>query len=159
MDSQEMPVGEQADFAADFALGLVTAMGMQASVRTEIDDNDTDIEVMIEGDDLGVLVGPKGVTMQALEEVTRAALSRHAGGRSARVHIDVAGYRQRRRAALADFARKVVEDVLATGEARSLEPMNAADRKVVHDTAAEIPGVVTGSEGEEPRRRVVIEPA
>lgn len=157
MYSQQMPIGEQAEFAASFALGLVTEMGLQATVRTESDDND--IEVMVEGEELGVLVGPRGVTMQALEEVTRAALSRHAGGNSARVHVDVAGYRQRRRAALAEFARKVAEEVVATGESRSLEPMNAADRKVVHDTAAEIPGVVTGSEGEDPRRRVVINPA
>lgn len=157
MESQQMPIGEQAEFAASFALGLVTEMGLRATVRTETEDND--IEVMVEGDELGVLVGPRGVTMQALEEVTRAALSRHAGGNSARVHIDVAGYRQRRRAALAEFARKVAEEVVATGESRSLEPMNAADRKVVHDTAAEIPGVVTGSEGEDPRRRVVINPA
>ena len=57
---------------------IVGAMGLRASVRTEIDDND--IELMVEGDELGILVGPRGVTMQALEEVTRAALSRHAGG-------------------------------------------------------------------------------
>lgn len=157
MDSEHMPIEEQAEFAATFALGLVTEMGLRATVRTESEDND--IEVMVEGEELGVLVGPRGVTMQALEEVTRAALSRHAGGNSARVHVDVAGYRQRRRAALAEFARKVAEEVVATGESRSLEPMNAADRKVVHDTAAEIPGVVTGSEGEDPRRRVVINPA
>ncbi|MFM7224640.1 MAG: protein jag, partial [Actinomycetota bacterium] len=141
MDSEQMPIGEQADFAADFVGDLVTAMGLTATIRTELDDND--MEVMVDGDDLGVLLGPRGVTMQALEEVTRAALSRHAGGKSARVHLDVAGYRQRRRAALADFARKVAEEVVTTGESRSLEPMNAADRKVVHDTVAEIDGVVT----------------
>lgn len=157
MDGERMEIGEQADFAADFAGGLVAAMGLQASIRTEVDD--TDIEVMVEGDELGVLVGPRGVTMQAIEEVTRAALSKHAGGNSARVHVDVAGYRQRRRAALADFARTVADEVVATGESRSLEPMNAADRKVVHDALSDLAGVETGSEGEEPRRRVVINPA
>ena len=105
-----------------------------------------------------MLVGPKGVTLQALEEVVRAAAQHHAGGHSARVHVDVAGYRQRRRDALSEFARKIAAEVQASGEARSLEPMSAADRKVVHDAIADLDGLATSSEGEDPRRRVVIRP-
>ena len=75
------------------------------------------------------------------------------------VHVDVGRYRERRREALAAFARKVAAEVEESGETRALEPMNAADRKVVHDTVAEIEGVATASEGEDPRRRVVIRPA
>jgi spoIIIJ-associated protein len=72
--------------------------------------------------------------------------------------VDVAGYRQARREALARFTKDVAAKVLDTGEAVTLEPMTPADRKVVHDTANEIEGVSTASEGEEPRRRVVILP-
>ena len=75
------------------------------------------------------------------------------------MRVDVGGYRERRREALAAFARQVAEEVRDTQVERALEPMNPPDRKVVHDTVAEIEGVATSSEGEEPRRRVVIRPA
>jgi spoIIIJ-associated protein len=156
VDIETMPVDQQAAHAAGFAEELVRTMGFTATVRTEIDDDD--IEVMVEGDNLGVLVGPRGVTLQALEEVVRAAVQRHAGGHSARVHVDVAGYRQRRRDALAAFARKVADEVKESGTARSLEPMGSSDRKVVHDALTDVDGVSTVSEGEDPRRRVVIVP-
>ncbi len=151
-----MPVEEQAAHAAEFAGELVRTMGFEGTVSTDVGEDD--LTVKIEGDNLGVLVGPKGVTLHALEEVVRAAVQHHAGGHTARVHVDVAGYRERRHEALAAFARKVAGEVELAGEARSLEPMSSADRKVVHDTVAEIDGVTTVSEGEDPRRRVVIRP-
>jgi spoIIIJ-associated protein len=156
VDVETMPVEEQAAHAAEFAGELVRAMGFEGTVRTDIGDDD--VTVRIEGDNLGVLVGPRGVTLHALEEVVRAAVQHHAGGHSARVHVDVAGYRERRREALAAFATKVAAEVKESGTARSLEPMASPDRKVVHDVVAEIEGVSTVSEGEDPRRRVVIRP-
>ena len=75
------------------------------------------------------------------------------------MRIDIGGYRERRKEALARFATQVAADVAATGVAKALEPMHPADRKVVHDTVNELEGVATTSEGEEPRRRVVIVPA
>ena len=75
------------------------------------------------------------------------------------MEVDVAGYRAKRRAALADFTRNLADKVLETGKALALEPMSASDRKVVHDTAGEIDGITTSSEGEDPRRRVVLRPA
>jgi spoIIIJ-associated protein len=156
VDVETLPIGEQADFATTFVDELVRAMGFRATVETDVDEDD--LLVRVEGDNLGVLVGPRGVTLQALDEVVRAALQRKAGGHSARAHVDVGGYRERRREALAEFARKVASEVKESGAPRSLEPMNAADRKVVHDAVAEVDGVATGSEGEDPRRRVVIRP-
>jgi spoIIIJ-associated protein len=156
VDVETMAIEEQAAHAAEFAGELVRAMGFEGAVRTEIGDDD--ITVRIDGDNLGVLVGPRGVTLQALEEVVRAAVQRHAGGHSARVHVDVSGYRERRRAALAAFATNIAAEVKESGTARSLEPMASPDRKVVHDVVAEIDGVSTLSEGEDPRRRVVIRP-
>ncbi len=158
VDVETVPVAEQAAHAAEFAGALVREMGFPASVRTDIDEEGDDVTVRIEGENLGVLVGPRGVTLHALEEVVRAAVQRFAGGHSARIHVDVGGYRERRRAALAEFARTVAEDVKTSGNPRALEPMSASDRKVVHDVVAQIDGVTTTSEDEDARRHVVIRP-
>jgi len=80
-------------------------------------------------------------------------------GQTARILVDVAQYRERRVAALGRFAAQVAQEVLETGEERALEPMSAADRKAVHDALTETTGVVTRSEGDDPRRFVVIAPA
>jgi spoIIIJ-associated protein len=157
VEVETVPVEDQASHASTFTDELVRTMGFSASVRTEIDDDD--VTVHIEGENLGALVGPRGVTIQALEEVVRAVVQHHAGGHSAWIHVDVAGYRERRRQALAEFAQQIAAEVKETGEERALEPMGAADRKVVHDVISDFDGVDTTSEGEEPRRRVVIFPA
>jgi spoIIIJ-associated protein len=157
VDIETMPVEVQAERASEFAAGLVRAMGFDARVEADVDDDD--VLVRIEGDGLGVLVGPRGATLQAVEELVRAVMQHISGGHSARVHVDVGGYRERRRAALAAFAEQIAAEVRETGSERALEPMSPPDRKVVHDALAEVEGVTTGSEGEEPRRRVVIRPA
>ncbi len=147
-------IEEQVSAGREFATGLVEAFAVQGSVSVEVDDHE--VEVRIDGDDLGLLVGPKGATLAALEELLRGAVGHRGPGR---LHLDVAGYRAKRRAALADFARRVADDVRSSGAAKALEPMSAPDRKVVHDTIGEISGVATISDGEEPRRRVIIQPA
>ena len=157
VDHEEVPIEEQAEAAEDFVAGLVAAMGLDGEVTSDIDD-DT-IEIQVEGAELGLLVGPKGATLSSIDELIRAVVQREAGGNAARVRVDVAGYRAKRRAALEAFTRKVVDEVLATGEARALEPMGSVDRKTVHDAVTEIEGVETSSEGEDPRRHVVIRPA
>jgi spoIIIJ-associated protein len=157
VEQDEVPVEEQAEAAEEFVAGLVAAIGFDAEVTSTVDD-DT-VELQVEGGELGLLVGPKGATLGAIEELTRAVVQREAGGHAARVRVDVAGYRAKRRVALEAFTRKVVEEVLATGEPRALEPMGSADRKTVHDTVNELDGVETSSEGEDPRRYVVIRPS
>lgn len=110
--------------------------------------------------DLGLLIGPKGQTLSSVHELSRAVLQRRAPGRhDGRVRIDIGGYRQRRREALARFVRDQAAAVLESGVSRALEPMNSVDRKIVHDTVNEIDGVSTLSEGMDPNRRVVIIPA
>jgi spoIIIJ-associated protein len=157
VETEAVPVAVQAERATAFAEGLVRAMGFDAQVEADVDDDD--VLVRIDGEGLGVLVGPKGATLHAVEELVRAVVQHTSGGHSARVHVDVAGYRERRRAALAAFAEQVAAEVRDTGTERALEPMSPPDRKVVHDALAVVEGVTTGSEGEEPRRRVVIRPA
>ena len=147
---------EVGEAASDFVRGLVDAFGVDGQTSVAELESDT-IEVRVEGSDLGLLVGPKGATLGAVQELTRTVVTRvEPGGRNIRVHVDVAGYRARRREALERFTRQVAESVKETGTATAMEPMNAADRKVVHDTANAIDGIRTTSEGEEPRRRVVL---
>jgi spoIIIJ-associated protein len=153
----EVNLDEQEAVAVEFVRGLLDALGAGGSVRTSRTEDDG-IALDIDGDGLGLLVGPKGATLSALEELTRAAVQHAAEGQRARLHVDVGGYRQRRREALAEFTKKVAAEVQTAGEARALEPMSASDRKVVHDTVAELDGLATVSEGEDARRHVVIRP-
>lgn len=142
--------------AAAFLEGLAAAMGLDAG--TTIGGAEPELEVRLEGLDLGLLIGPRGQTLLAVQDLTRTVSQRGITNHG-RLHVDVGGYRERRRTALARFTTEVAEQVLSSGVPRALEPMGSADRKVVHDTAATVPGVETRSEGEEPTRRVVISPA
>jgi spoIIIJ-associated protein len=157
MEETTVPVERQAETAVEFTTGLVEAFGADATVSDDIDDGV--ITVNVEGGELGLLIGPKGATLHAIEELVRAVVQRETGGHGARIHVDVAGYRAKRRAALEQFTRQLAEKVRETGEEQVLESMNAPDRKVVHDTVSELDGLETSSEGEEPRRYVVIRPA
>ena len=158
-DMDEATVEQQADITEEFLRGLVNAFDLDATIDHERIDDET-IEVRVDGPDLGLLVGPKGNTLQAIQELSRTVIQRQvAGTHHGRVRIDVAGYRQKRKVALEKFASQVAADVAASGVAKALEPMHPADRKIVHDAINEIDGVRTTSEGEEPRRHVVIRPA
>ena len=152
---------EQEKVAIDFLEGVLDVFDMdgQVAVSDEVAD-DNAIEVAVTGKELGLLVGPKGATLNALQELTRTVVQREAdGAKTERLRVDVAGYRERRTAALQDFARKIAADVAESGNEKVMEPMGPADRKIVHDALNDMDGVETGSEGEEPRRRVVIRPA
>lgn len=143
--------------ATEFLSGLVTAFGANGTVTAQREEDE--IEVRVEGSELGLLVGPGGTTLLAIQDLTRVASQRRLGDQDTRLRVDIAGYRERRKEALGRFAVKVATEVRESGSARILEPMNSADRKIVHDTLAEFEGVTTRSEGEDPRRRVVVEPA
>ena len=142
--------------AAQFVRGLVDAFG--ATGATEVRTDGPEIEVTVSGDQLGLLIGPGGRTLLAVQDLTRVAAQRRLGDHETRLRVDVAGYRERRRVALERFARQVADQVRSTGVARAMEPMPSADRKVIHDTIAEIDGVASRSDGEDPQRRVVVVP-
>jgi spoIIIJ-associated protein len=145
------------DEAQRFVQGLVDAFGLTgtASVHRDADD----IEVKVDGTDLGLLVGPRGSTLQAVQELARVAAQRRLGDHETRLRVDVGGYRERRREALGRFAQQVAAQVVAEGTAKRLEPMSSSDRKIIHDVLAEYEGVETRSEGDDPQRCVVIAPA
>jgi spoIIIJ-associated protein len=153
-NEHEVPIEEQAEAAEAFTQGLVDAFELGAQAKSTIDDDVVTVEVT--GANLGLLVGPKGATLHAIEELVRTVVQRQTDGHGVRIHVDVAGYRAMRRQALEEFTHALAEKVLETGRSQALEPMSAADRKVVHDVATEIDGVSTESEGEDPRRRVIL---
>jgi spoIIIJ-associated protein len=154
----DVSLDEQASVAKDFLVGLIRELNLTADIDIVVPDEDT-VEVNLDGEDLGVLIGPKGTTLLALQDLTRTVVQRKTSASNGRLLVDVGGYRHKRKAALERFARQLAEEVNATRTRKVLEPMNAADRKVVHDAVTDIDGVMTASEGEEPNRRVVILPA
>jgi spoIIIJ-associated protein len=149
---------EQAGVAKEFLEGLVSTMGLEATVEIRTLDEDT-VELAMDGEGLGMLVGPKGSTLAAIQDVTRTVVQGKFPTKTDRILVDIARYRERRAAALTRFTAEVAAEVTEAGDERALEPMSPADRKVVHDAANDIEGVVTRSEGEEPARYVVIAPA
>jgi spoIIIJ-associated protein len=153
----EASVAEQGEMARSFVSDLLDRFGASGTVEVVEVDDET-VEVSVQGQDLGLLIGHKGATLASLQELTRTVVQRHTGGQTARVLVDVAGYRQKRRAALERFAQKVAEEVRESGNEQQLEPMTPPDRKVIHDTVNAIEGVATRSEGLEPQRRVVVAP-
>jgi spoIIIJ-associated protein len=148
----------EGDAAADYLEGLL-----------DIADLDGDIDIDVEGDraqvsvveahpgELRNLVGRDGEVLEALQGLARLAATRETGRRS-RLMLDVAGYRAGRRQRLETVAREAVAAVQSTGGPVRMEPMTSFERKVVHDVVAEA-GLVSISEGEEPNRRVVVQPA
>jgi spoIIIJ-associated protein len=159
-DSMEesLTLEQQGQAASDFLTGLVREFGLNADVSFAEIDEET-VQVAAAGDDLGLLVGPKGATLSAIQDLTRTFVQRQSENRTDRILVDVGGYREKRSAALRRFTLGIVEEVKTAGEERALEPMSPADRKVVHDAVNEIDGVETRSAGTEPTRYVVIAPA
>ena len=155
----EVPVAEQAEVARRFVEGLLETMGIEGSSTVIVEIDEDTAEVQVTGNDLGLLIGPKGATLLALQDLARTVVQRKTGARTGRLLLDVAGYRAKRKEALSRFTEKVAQQVVDSGEPAALEPMSSADRKIVHDTANAIEGVTTSSEGEDPRRRVVVHPA
>ncbi len=158
-DEPMMPLPQQADIAEEFVSGLAERFGLSVEMARE-DVADDEIRITVTGDDMGRMIGRRGSTAMAIDDLVRTVLQRQAGSsRDGRIRVDVGGVRTRRAEALAAFCRTQAAEVRESGVARSLEPMGGADRKVVHDTISEEDGVDTISEGEDPKRRVVIVPA
>ena len=158
-DEVTMPLPQQADLAEEFVSGLAQRFGTSVEFSRENIEDD-EIRITVSGDDLGRMIGRRGTTAGAIDELVRTVLQRQAGSsRNGRIRVDVGGVRARRAEALANFCRAQAEEVRNSGKALSMEPMSAADRKIVHDALTDEDGVETRSEGEDSQRRVVIVPA
>jgi len=147
---------EEAEAAADLLEGLLDAMDLPGDLRISVQDAHAEVEVI--GLEEGVLIGRRGQTLDAVQELVRTAMQRRFERRS-RVLVDVDGYRARRLEKLLERADEAVREVLDSGEPQRLEPMDAIERRLVHQRVAETPGVVSNSHGREPSRRIVIEPS
>lgn len=152
-DRPEMSIEEQARIAAEFLEGLVDAFGLEGTVTTKIDDDV--IVADVDGEQTEALVGVRGSVRSAIHELTRTVMQRYAHD-TARLRLDIAGYAERRRQALTIYAERLIDQLLGEGGEIMLEPMSPADRKVIHDAAAAREGVSSYSEGESPRRYVVL---
>ena len=145
--AEELPV------AASVLSDLLEVMGVEAEVKIDPIPGHEGLEVL--GGELGVLIGRGGENLVALQQVVSAITSRRAG-RAVHVPVDIEGYRRRREDQLKEIAKRVGERVKATGQAVTLEPMLAYERRIVHLSVQGTPGLRTGSVGFEPNRRVVI---
>ena len=149
----------EGEVAADFLEQLLDIADMDGDIDVDVDGDRAAVAIVDseEGRVSRRLVGPDGKVLEALQELTRLAVQSATGERS-RLMLDVAGHRAERRAALVTIARGVIATVKSTGEKQSLQPMNAFERKVVHDEVF-TSGLGSESEGAEPHRFVVILPA
>jgi spoIIIJ-associated protein len=144
----------EGDIAADYIEGLLDIADLDGDIDMDVEGDRAVVSVV--GATLDELVGDDGEVLEALQELTRLAVHRQTGNR-ARLMLDIGGYRAQRRAELAEYGRKIAEEVGRTGEPRSLEAMSPFERKIVHDAVAAA-GMRSESEGEEPNRRVVVFP-
>jgi len=147
------PPDEVATIAGEFVSGVLEAMGLEADVATSVEEERARVDVS--GESLGILIGRKGQTLEALQEITRTAVQRRVRAR-VRLLIDIEGYRDRRRQSLIEYAQSMAQRAIERGTEIELEPMSAYERKVIHDAVSEIEGATSFSEGEEPTRKVVI---
>jgi spoIIIJ-associated protein len=145
---------EEADAAADFLEGLLDALDLPGDLRIKVHPDHVELEVVEIGS--GALIGRRGQTLEAIQELVRCSLQRQFQ-RRARVKIDAEGYRSRRLEKLIEKAEEAIDAVLDSGEAERLEPMDVFERKAIHQLVAEIDGLESRSQGREPARRVIIE--
>ena len=151
----KMNLEEQSEITEDFVSGLLERMGLQARVVSSIEDNRAVVQA--QGLNLGLAIGPRGETVRAITQLAHTMIQRLSDGEAeGKLTVDIGGYRERRRTFLAEFAVNQANEVLEDGNPIALDPMNASDRKVVHDAVSDVEGVATRSEGSDYDRHVVI---
>lgn len=153
-EATENKLLNEGDVAADYLEELLDIADLDGDIENYAESGRAYVSIDTEGD---LLVGKDGEVLDALQTLARLAVLTSTGHRS-RLMLDVGGFRQRRRTELVALAKDAIAEVLANGEAVRLSPMNAFERKVIHDAVAEA-GLISESEGEEPKRRVVVMPA
>jgi spoIIIJ-associated protein len=149
---------EQADAIADFVEELLERMGIDAIAEPTTHGGHVYVDI-VDGpeDDMALLIGRHGQTLDAIQELARTAVGRRLDERI-RVLVDVGDYRKRQEDRLIERAREVAERVQGSGTEERLDPMNAYERKLVHDVVAEFEGLESMSEGVDPERYVVVRP-
>ncbi|HWD04488.1 MAG TPA: R3H domain-containing nucleic acid-binding protein [Amycolatopsis sp.] len=154
-DGDDLLVRE-GDIAGDYLERLLDLLDYDGDIDLDVEAGRAIVSID-GGEDLEKLVGPRGTVLEALQELTRLAVQQETGSRS-RLMLDIAGWRADRREELRELGRSTAESVASSGERVRLQPMSPFERKVVHDAVATVAGVTSESEGEDPKRRVVIFP-
>jgi len=144
---------EEGEIAADYLEGLLDIADLDGDIDMDVEGDRAAVSIV--GSGLDQLIGESGEVLEALQELTRLAVYRETGERS-RLMLDIGGYRADKRSRLEALAAEAVSEVRDTGERKPLDPMSPFERKVVHDAVARVKGVSSESEGEEPRRQVVV---
>ncbi|MFC5136839.1 protein jag [Actinomycetospora rhizophila] len=155
--SSEDQLVREGDIAGDYLERLLDILDFDGDIDLDVEAGRAVVSVD-GGKDLEKLVGARGDVLEALQELTRLAVQQSTGSRN-RLMLDVAGWRSQRRSELTDLGRTAAQEAKDTGRAQRLRPMTPFERKIVHDAVAAAGGVRSESEGEEPRRRVVVHPA
>ena len=146
---------QEGEIAADYLEGLLDIADLDGDIDMDVENDRATVSIV--GADLAQLVGKKGEVLDAIQELTRLAVTRETGERS-RLMLDISGHRAGVKAKLIEVAKEAAAKAIETGEEVELKPMNAFERKVVHDAVGEA-GLKSESEGEEPNRYVVVLPA
>ena len=146
----------EADLAADFVEELLDLLDLPGDIEIEVREDQALVNIYDVGS--GLLIGRRGATLDALQELVRCAVQRSTERRT-HVRVDVEGYRARQLDKLRDKCRDAIAEVRETGQPYRLEAMDAFERKMMHDLVTRSVGVTSQSEGNEPKRRVVIYPA
>jgi spoIIIJ-associated protein len=152
--SVEDQLVREGDVAGDYLERLLDVLDYDGDIDLDVEAGRAIVSID-GGDDLDKLVGDRGAVLEALQELTRLAVQQSLGNRS-RLMLDIAGWRRARRDELTELGTRTAKEVLDSGEPVRLRPMTPFERKVVHDAVAGIKGVASESEGEEPRRQVVV---
>lgn len=148
----ELP-DDPAERVRGFVERAVTAFGLTAEV--DVEESEDELRVTVDGDDLGLMIGKHGATIDALQHLALRIAFRGSGDRKS-VVVDAAGYRERREQALQRAADQAVEDARSYGRPVELEPMSSSERRIVHEYLRDRSDVQTHSEGDEPERRLVV---
>jgi spoIIIJ-associated protein len=146
-------IDKKREKALDFVQEVTSNMGV--STKVELEDRDEGFYIEIESPDIGIIIGRRGETLDALQYLTGLVVNRNSSFWT-RVILDASGYRKRREESLRDLAKKKADRVKYTRRKVSLEPMNPQERRIIHTALQDDPLVTTFSEGEEPYRRVII---
>ncbi|QWF80478.1 Jag family protein [Amycolatopsis sp. CA-230715] len=148
---------QEGDIAGDYLERLLDLLDYDGDIDLDVEAGRAIVSID-GGDDLEKLVGTRGTVLEALQELTRLAVQQETGTRS-RLMLDIAGWRADRREELRELGKSTAESVVSSGERVRLQPMSPFERKVVHDAVAAVDGAQSESEGEDPKRRVVVFPS
>lgn len=146
-----------ADKAIEFLSQIFDAMNLEVSITAAYNEEEQELSLNLEGDDMGILIGKRGQTLDALQYLTNRVANKNQEG-FVRVKLDTENYRKRRKETLENLAKNIASKVKRTRKPVSLEPMNPYERRIIHSALQADRYVSTHSEGEEPYRRVVVTP-